>query len=238
LFRKNKINHHPADKMSGITLEDRRVVLSLIQKPVLSVEDVRYLVGEEFAILIGRPQFVIYLDRLITLLTQDRDGNNRFTLEDVRLLLSDPLAMTVLITALLLVIQECPSLGELKYQPGVTESFVYRILLYVFLVLIPKKLHRQWEQPEAVLDLIVLLYNSFVSSQVVKQAVEKVLKWIREKVVSSRLNSCLPCCSLQSSTQPTVAQTRELITERLPTTEKKLARAIEFSRHITLTETV
>lgn len=119
---------------------------------------------------------------IVKILTKDRDGNNKFTIDDLALLKNDILGITSLITAILLIISAIPEF-KLKYEEGVTEGIIFKILAYIFLVIIPKETGHQWtlEEKEAVLNLSLMIYQLIKSSQVVKDLVNKIREFFKSK---------------------------------------------------------
>lgn len=119
---------------------------------------------------------------IVDIITKDRDGNNKFTIDDLKYLSNDIIGISSLITALLLIIGGIPDI-KLKYEPEVTEELVFKLLAFIFLVVIPKQTGHPWTYDEkvAVLDLALLVYQLIKSSQVVKDLCAKVIAWFKSK---------------------------------------------------------
>jgi hypothetical protein len=131
---------------------------------------------------VENPLFIANLKQVVDVILQDRDGNNKFTVKDLELLGKDVIGVTTLVTSILLVLGTVPEL-KLKYKPGATEELVFKVLAYVFLVIVPKETGNPWnlEEKKAVVDLTVLIYQLVISSQSTKDAVAAVIKWFNAK---------------------------------------------------------
>ena len=119
---------------------------------------------------------------IIRIICQDRDGNQNFTVNDLVLLSKDIVAMTSLITALILMINSVPHL-KIKYKEGETEELVLKLLIYLFLVIIPKQTNTQFteEEKEALLNVSILVYTLLLQTHIVEKIVTKVSNWLSTK---------------------------------------------------------
>ena len=131
---------------------------------------------------IDNPIFVDNLKQIIEIITTDRDGNNKFTIKDVELLKDDYLSITSLISAILAVLNSVPGI-KLKYDAGATEELIFKLLVYIFLVVIPKQTNNKWTYDEKVhiIDITLNIYQIIVSSQTTKDLVAKITQWFKSK---------------------------------------------------------
>jgi gas vesicle protein len=120
---------------------------------------------------------------VIQVILKDRDGNNHFDVEDLKILKGDIIAITSIVSGLLLVIGSIPEL-KLKYVSGVTEEIIFKLLVYIFVVIIPTETGNPWtyEEKEKVVELMITLHQVILSSNVVKELVEKIASWFKKKV--------------------------------------------------------
>jgi len=126
--------------------------------------------------------FKLYLKQVVDCLLEDRDGNKKFTVKDLDILRKDTLAVSSLISALLLVIGSIPEV-KLKNDNDVTQELVLKLLMYVVLIVIPKETNNLWtyEEKENVITLVLTIYQLILSSQVTKDAFAKVVNWFKTR---------------------------------------------------------
>ena len=131
---------------------------------------------------ITNPLFVSNLRKIVNTILEDRDGNNKFTLDDLELLGKDPIAITSLISTLLLVIGTIPQV-KLKYNADATEELIFKVMAYVFLVIVPKEIGKPWsrEDKNAILDVTINIYQLAVSSQMTKDILATIVGWFKKK---------------------------------------------------------
>ena len=108
------------------------------------------------------------ISAIVAILTQDRDGNHKFTVDDLALLSKDIIGITSLVTSILLLIGAIPEL-KLQYNEGETEDLIFKLLAYIFLVIVPAKTEKPltFEEKQAILNLAVLIYQMIKSFKVV-----------------------------------------------------------------------
>lgn len=122
------------------------------------------------------------ISAIVAILTQDRDGNHKFTVDDLALLSKDIIGITSLVTSILLLIGAIPEL-KLQYNEGETEDLIFKLLAYIFLVIVPAKTEKplSFEEKQAILNLAVLIYQMIKSSKVVQNIVAKISAWFKSK---------------------------------------------------------
>ena len=156
-------------------------ILEIVKDNHYSWDDIK-LILSPISIYVDNPSFKQNIDQVVHILTKDRDGNNVFSIDDIKLLSKDMNAITSLVTALFLIMAGIPQM-KLEYSPDETEELVFKLLAYLFLVVIPKetRMELSYEDKESVIDLSLLIYNFVKSSQVVQQLVAKVQAWFQRK---------------------------------------------------------
>ena len=135
--------------------------------------------------------FVSHFMEIVKIVTQDRDHDQKFTVNDLLLFSKDIIAMTTLITSILLILNSIPNI-KITYTEGETEQLVFKLIVYVFFVIIPKYtgLHFTQEEKTAVLNVSILVYMSLTESRQLRNLTIKVLGWFKNKWVV--------CCTNQS----------------------------------------
>lgn len=138
--------------------------------------------------------FASNLQQIINALLKDRNGDGKFTVDDLKLLSEDIVSLTLLIKSVILVIASAPSV-KIKYSPDNSEVAVSKLLAYAVLVLIPEQTKIKWskEEKEQIVQLIVLIYELIMSSKMVEHIFEKISTWFKKKgycgCVSAETNS-------------------------------------------------
>lgn len=134
--------------------------------------------------------FIENLKQVVEVVMEDRDGNNKFTIRDLELLQTDIIAIGSLINALLLVLGSIPDL-KIKYESGGTERMVFKLLIYVFLIIIPQDTGQQWtlREKESVVTLTVSIYHLMVTSNIVSELMTNIINWFKKKGFCSCVSS-------------------------------------------------
>lgn len=117
---------------------------------------------------------------IIDIMTKDRNQNQRFDINDIILIGQDIPAIINLITILLMLIN---TPIKLVYVEGETEELVFKILVYVFLILLPTQLNQPltMEEKEALLQVSLLIYTFLIQSKLLHKLVKKVIAWTKSK---------------------------------------------------------
>ncbi len=167
--------------MSLNVQELKNSIMTLIKNNDYDIDDLPDFLGpvSEF---VDSPNFVNHLKEIVEEIIKDRDGNDKFNIDDLKLLGDDILGITSLVNGVLLVIGFLPEF-KLKYEGSVTEDLVFKVFAYIFLVIIPKETNKPWaeDEKEKVVDLILAIYNVIKSSQLTKDLVDKIAKWFKKK---------------------------------------------------------
>lgn len=188
-------------------------IMDLIQDNHYSWDDLKQILTP-ISIYVDNPAFRQNVNQIVKVLTKDRDGNNVFSIDDLKLLSKDVIGVTTLSTAVLLIMAGIPQM-KIEYSPQETEELLFKLLAYLFLVIIPKETGNPWslEEKEAVLDLSLLIYNLIKSSQFVEQTVAKIQAWFQKK------GWCKCMCG-----EPDKAQ---VVEDHLPAVQEELTAVVE-----------
>lgn len=167
--------------MSLNIYELKEQVMTVIRDNEYSVDDLRGFLGpvSEF---INSPNFINHLKEIVEELLRDRNGDDQFSIDDLKLLGEDALGITTLVNAILLVIGSVPEF-KLKYDGANTEELIFKTFGFIFLVVIPKETNHPWseDEKEKVVDLVLSIYNVFKSSQLTQDLVANIAKWFKKK---------------------------------------------------------
>jgi len=156
-------------------------IMDVIQDEQYDVEDLIKLLSP-LDKYVSNKEFISNLSEVISVILEDRDGNNKFTIKDLELLKKDIIEIINLMSGLFLVLASIPKL-KLKYDGQATEELVFKLLLYVFIIIIPKEINKPWsyDEKERIVDLTITVYQVIVSSQITKNIVSNVAKWFKKK---------------------------------------------------------
>lgn len=159
----------------------KKSIMSIISDNSYDLKDLKVLL-DPTKIYIDNLTFVNQLRDIVEVILTDRDGNNKFTIKDLELLGDDIIAITSLVSGILLIIEAIPNIN-LRYDAGVTEELIFRVFAYVFLVIIPKETKKPWDlkEKEKVVELSVSIYQIIISSRVTQDAFEKIAEWFKKK---------------------------------------------------------
>lgn len=163
---------------------------------------------------IDSPVIVENITEIVNIMTTDRNGDNQLDVEDLRLMVVDPFVIVHLVTSLILILTALP---QLKITINVEESeiIILKLLMYVFLVIIPNKTGTTWK-PENKIEIVkmsITLYNTMQSLQIVKTTINKIASYIKG-------NKYCSCLTIKSN----------LIDDKVPDAQLELTKAINIVR--------
>lgn len=146
----------------------------------------------------GNEIFASQFKQIVSILTQDRDGDKKFTSNDLVLFSKDIVGMTTLVTSIFLILSSIPNI-KIKYVEGETETLVFKLIVYIFLVIIPQYTNLKFtlEEKNAILNVCMLFYVYLIQSQLLKKIIIKVANWIKYE-----WNLCLADGSLLDKKMP------------------------------------
>ena len=170
-------NKSSSDATSILDLKSK--LETLITKDTIGVDDIK-LVLDPITKYVQSPLFVKNIDGIVNIILTDRNGDKKFDLQDLQLLGKDALAITSLVSAILLLICSIPGL-KLKYSQGATEELVFKLLTYVFLIILPQQVGHTLsiQEKHIVLDLSLAVYQTIESSQIAKDVVDKIYSQVK-----------------------------------------------------------
>ena len=159
----------------------RDSILELIKDNDYDFDDLKSFIKpvDEFT---KSSSFVRYIFQIVEEFIRDRDGNNVFNVYDLELLGTDIIGISTIVSSILLIINAIPQFN-LEYSRGDTEEIIFKVLAYVFLVVVPKETGNPWDNREkaAVVNLVLAIYQVILSSQMAKNLVDKITKWFKSK---------------------------------------------------------
>jgi hypothetical protein len=167
-----------------------QVLYSQLQKLVstdgYSVSDFMDIL-EPIDLYTNNPAFDSGIQSIVTAVVKDRDGDSKFTVNDLKVLSTDIPAMTSLISSLILTLSSVPELHIKDLSEQDAAEILFKTLVYVFLVVVPKQTGVKFtsEERSALLDLCVVIWNLALSSK----AVKNILKFIKKQ--TAKLCACL-----------------------------------------------
>lgn len=140
-------------------------------------------------------KFVSNITDFVSTIIKDRNGDNKFTVDDLELLSHDYFAIANLATSLIIIIGALPDVN-LQYQQGTTEEVLFKILAYVFLVIIPEEVGIDWTVDEKVMVVkyAIAMYNVILSSKIAQEIISTVANWFKSR-------GFCKCCSTKPSTE-------------------------------------
>jgi len=164
-------------------LELKQKILTIIQIEDYDLTDLANLI-DPMETFIGNELFMSNIKQMVNVIIKDRNGDNKFNMQDMELMSKDVFAITALVKGILLILNIIPQL-KLQYDAGATEELIFKILMYIFLVVVPKEAELNWtfEEKEQIADLVILVYDMIKSSQIAKDLVANIIKWIKESQV-------------------------------------------------------
>ena len=159
--------------------------------------------------LIDNPAFSAHIAEIVAAVTEDRNGDKTFTLEDLELLATDLAAVGKLIKAIILLIVSAREVN-MKYQEGVTEEIIRNIFVYIVLVLVPEATGRPWTtaEKEKIVVIIAKLHDMILASKIAENAFKKVIKWFQ------RRDLCM-CCILENDPEDVIQQNLPALTTEI-----------------------
>ncbi len=163
-------------------------LLTLINKNA-ELKDLEVLLGPA-PIYANNELFSRYAKDIINIITKDRNGNQKFDIGDIELLSKDISGITALITSILLLVNTLPNV-KFEYKEGQSEELVFKIIVYLFLVILPQHTNLQLsiEEKVTILNLCLLIYTFLIQSELVKYLTKKIATWVKLQFFSCMATS-------------------------------------------------
>ena len=113
---------------------------------------------------------------IIMIITKDRDFNNEFNIDDIKLIGENMVVVSNLISSVLLLLSKLPDV-KIKYKENESEILVFKILSYIFLVLIPAITRTNFLPSDYndIMGVIVSVYKTTESLGLVKALIDMVV---------------------------------------------------------------
>jgi hypothetical protein len=155
---------------------------NLIQQPNFSLSSLETLLSP-IPLYTNNTIFQSNIAQVVQILTKDRDGNGKFTANDLVLFSKDIVGITALISSLLLILNSLPNI-TISYTAEDTEQMIFKLIIYVFLVIIPAKTNVVFtaEEKTSILSVSMMVYTMLIDSGLAKKLVSKVLSWFKAEL--------------------------------------------------------
>jgi hypothetical protein len=166
--------------------------------------------------------FTSSLTEIVNILKQDRDNNSKFTIDDLKLIKNDLSSIISLVNYLLLLVGSL-STTKLKYNAKTTEMLIFKLLSYVFLVVVPKTSQTilTLEDKSTMLELILSIYKIMLSTKMAQDLISKVNAWFGN-------GGCFSSCSCNNS-KPEI---QDVLDEKKLEITRGLTKSIELKRSL------
>ena len=130
---------------------------------------------DPFANYVNNTLFTDNMEQLVNIIIIDRNHDQKISFDDIKLLSSDIGAITSIISCTLAIIASLPTV-ELKSGEGFAQDVLFKILAYIFLVVLPQKLNLEWSVAEkkTIVNIVLTIYNLFVTSGLAKNLINKI----------------------------------------------------------------
>lgn len=156
-------------------------VLELVSENDYDIKDIYNLIDPAIE-YIDNDFFVSHVKQLVSIFLVDRNKDNKFSLDDIKCMSKDILSITSLVTGIVLLLGSLPTF-KLKYNGEATEEIIFKILVYIFLVMIPVETGKKWnyEEKESLLNQILVIYQLIMSAQITQNVLDTVIRWFKQK---------------------------------------------------------
>ena len=153
-------------------------LFELVKDENYDIEDLKKILDPAGS-FISNGKFLANISKIVEAIIEDRDKDNRFTLNDIKLIKDDLSAIITITRGLILIMNSITNI-KLKYKEEASEEIILKILVYVFLVVIPKQANLKWtvEEKKEIIELALLIYETMELQNIVKDAMTKVIKWV------------------------------------------------------------
>jgi hypothetical protein len=165
-------------------LELKRQVLEIIKDTDYSVDAVMKIL-EPISTYTQNQIFIQHITQIVDVIITDRNGDKKFNAQDLEIMSKDPMALTTLATALLLAISSIPNVN-ININKDDTETLVFKVLAYVFLIVVPNETNIKWTftEKENVLNITLSIYQFIKSSQLIQNILAKIKVWFNANIMS------------------------------------------------------
>jgi hypothetical protein len=171
----------------------KTAIETLIQNDNFDVEKLKELLAP-IATYVDNPVFIKNITDIVNIVTTDKNGDKKFDINDLKLFSNDPIAITSLISSILMIIYSIPEL-KFKYNQGATEELIFKILFFVFLVIVPTqtKMPLTSEDKTTIVNCTLIIYDTIKNTQIVQDLSNKISNYFK----TSKCKCCTPNKSKQ-----------------------------------------
>lgn len=165
--------------MTALTIQND--IIKLINNDTMSLETLKQLLVPATD-CIENPLIAQNIVDIVTILTTDRNGNGQLDVQDLQLIGQDPTVIISLVTLLIMILTQLPTL-RITVDANETELVIFKILLYVFFVIIPDKtgLKLNKEDKMMILNLVLLIIQTVKTLGVTQNVINKIISWVKTK---------------------------------------------------------
>lgn len=167
--------------MSQNDLESK--ILNIIKDDQYNTDDLLQILSP-LPFFINNDTFNKHVNDIIEILIKDRDGNKKFTSNDIILLSHDISSIISLLTCLILLIGSLSNV-KLQYNSDEMNDLIFKLLVYIFYMEIPKIINTKWsyDEKKIIMDVLIKIYGIVKSSQIIKHVIEKIFQWLKTNSV-------------------------------------------------------
>ena len=109
---------------------------------------------------------------------EDRNGDKKITIEDIKLISKDISAISNIISSLVLILSSDVSFKD------ISEDAILELLIYVFFIIVPTKIKIEWSinDREALCEIIGTIFELIKKTQLLKRIIQKVKKFFSNNI--------------------------------------------------------
>lgn len=181
--------------------------------------------------LLSNDQFAQNIKTITLSLAQDRNGDDRFTMDDLVLLSKDKAAIIVLVKSLVLSVAAIPNM-KVKYEFGTSEELIFKLIIYIMLVAIPSNtsIHFTEKQQTSIINVSIQIYQFILATRITDDIFRKIIGFFQRKKL------CL-CCVVENDSETIVQNQLPPLTAELQLNieNKQLLQAMIASPRVDIT---
>lgn len=144
-----------------------------------TTDDIKQLV-EPLLDAMGSPVFKYNLDAIIAIVCKDRDGNGKFDVRDMEIMVSDPLVLASLVSA---VVAMLGSIKKIRLsKPNVSfDDLASRTIAFIFLHAVPErtKLKLSHKDRLLLLEFMHIVHSSIMAGKMGQEAAGFLLNMVK-----------------------------------------------------------
>ncbi len=190
-------------------------ILALVKNDQFNINQLILLLGNPLGTFVKSETFRANVTDVVNTIIKDRNGDKKFNMIDLELLCNDMMAVMSLVSSIILILTAIPDL-DIQYQKGSSEELIFKVLLYIFLVILPNETSIHWTEAEKVqiVQHATTMYNMILASKVTQNLIKEIAKYFKSK-------GCTFCCVVQPNPDDVVADRLEPLKAQLSSTVEK-----------------